>query len=671
MLLLVLVFVALLVTRSPSIKAPHSGIQGVTSRSTADPGAGEPVETSNDRVPSVSPDTVAEPLAVEVTLGVLYEGTRDPVEGVTVRVLSEREDLSRGLAGSGLTDEEGQLVLSLVPGAYVVLLNEAHRRRFTLARGGAHVYRFFLARARGSGRVVDHDGLPVAEAKIWSSSYGSRVLTKIVGESDADGRFGVAVAPGHFIAARHEDYLSSEVHRVHLESYDAYVLQLPQGSPARIGGAVISADGALVPNATVTLQPRSSAFAYAERSYRAPAIRVRTAGDGRFLVHGLQEEQIEITVKADGFLASQCTYSGLAAGCCQEIELEVHSGYNVEGLVLGKRTLEPIPDVRVTASTRRHQVTAAVSDSQGKFELKGLPPEKVWVQGRSATGEGRLELDLSAGGGDWPQLRLMIEETPSIRGILVDQDEAPLVGWMIGLRPGNEAQQWDSWSSTDSEGRFALSGCHWSSVTLEVRMPDDWLGPLILSESDVPCRGGEETRLAVNSRDWPTQVIKGRVLLSGSMLPPDQARLLVVDKETQGTCTYAVEARDGSYITGPLPRHSKAVVFSAPRAVSKRVSVPDHSGAVIDLGLVTLTECGGLKVTSQGLGTLVHCRVESVEEGSRLRALLHPRSSATFDSLAPGAYRVWYETEHGGRRRSLKEVTIVSGEISEMALEDG
>jgi RNA polymerase sigma factor (sigma-70 family) len=296
-----------------------------------------------------------------------------------------------------------------------------------------------------TGRVVGPDGKPVAGAKLFvpgpkTTGFDSidDVEVRIVGTTDADGRFSVTVTP-------HEreiflDYLVAyapglgldwlQFHRPddpELEGEQA--LHLPKDVPIR--GRVVNTEGRPVPGAsvsigTVSVPPNDSVDDYLslwkrsihdalhgpwKQLWQLPREILDTAttdADGRFAVHGAGAERIVYLTIAGGGVARSNPYVVTREGFdpkpyndillrrehyslrvensflglnAPEFTFVARPGKEISGVVSDAVTGEPVAGCNVATHGGYADVVHVRTDARGRYRLTGVPKpaKEYWM----------------------------------------------------------------------------------------------------------------------------------------------------------------------------------------------------------------------------------------------------------------------------------------------------
>lgn len=244
-----------------------------------------------------------------------------------------------------------------------------------------------------SGRVIDHEGQPVADFPVVASAGG-----KTVGgaRSGADGSFridGLGDAPSYIVTAYSGEYWSERKLSVPLDTAGLSIVVLRRG---RIAGRVIDL---------------STSKAIPHFEVRAVFIRIEPDGgenrfhlkwtpfdseDGEFAIERAEPVDCEVQVRAEGYVESKSRrFSIPPGGAAEGLVIALDRGAALAGTVRDAETGEPLPGVLV----RAHQHDAyfpwlleegkpsyaprgvwklAMSAPDGGFEFSGLAPgEKI------------------------------------------------------------------------------------------------------------------------------------------------------------------------------------------------------------------------------------------------------------------------------------------------------
>jgi Carboxypeptidase regulatory-like domain/PDZ domain len=248
----------------------------------------------------------------------------------------------------------------------------SHRLTITLTAPGTS-----FTDGRIVGRVVDEQGAPLAGAKVQAATTGNAPIADVRSESGADGRFvleGVGKGRSRVTAA-----LAGRATLTVLAAPgpDEVVLTLPPA--AKLSGRVTAA-GAPVPSFTLTVLVARGGLRVDEVTNRA-----FLDGTGEFVVDGLLEGDYLVVATAHGLAPSKET-PARASTTPTPVTLSLGRGATLVGQVVDAVDRKPIPWARVTLEGARGGesqqlpvVQSALTDSDGRFELAGLPAGRQGV----------------------------------------------------------------------------------------------------------------------------------------------------------------------------------------------------------------------------------------------------------------------------------------------------
>ncbi len=423
------------------------------------------------------------------------------------------------------------------------------RLRQEQAADGGPVTILLAATATAAGRVVDGEGQPVAGARLRAVPDGSRRSHRIDASTEIftgpDGRFTLdelSVDTPHTLTAVHADFAPASLH---LEALPAGArrqgLEIVLGTASVAFGRVVDVDEVAVPGAEVTLTPALAssditALMLAARSGVPPAT-ATTDREGYFEIGGLADGRFDLAADAAGFapLAVPGVELPPGGGRVDLGTLFLEPGLRLEGQVVDSNG-EPVAEAWVWArddnamgmgsligADRREADSRTGPD--GRFVVDGLARGNQ--QSVRAEAEGYTRALLS--GVEIPAeepLRIVLERSASLSGVVTDSSGAPVEGARVMVRaePGNVPITGSRFvnARSDEDGLFTIDG-----VTP---------GRLSLRASAVGFQADERTGLEVvageNLDDLrivlePGATVTGRVLDSlGNPLPETQVGIV-------------------------------------------------------------------------------------------------------------------------------------------------
>jgi len=344
------------------------------------------------------------------------------------------------------TDAHGAFELGGTPGRQLQLSARARGYARTDVRvlDSSEEVELRLARGqRATGRLLGPDGAPIAGGFVGVVAYDGR---EGVARSDmratssaADGRFEIGDLRSDlphtlYLRAdgRGERWIGFPVPEPALIDFGDLRLE----PPALVEGRVLEAGGGPPAEIRVRLHPASSGGAPAD--HVAPR-EVSTDALGRFVFRDLGAAEWILSVQAPGILAPPEQSMKLSPGETRRgIELRLGDGQSIEGLVEDEPG-HSLAGALVTAVPEggSRGIRQALSDSEGRFQLSGLPVGKwtVRVSGPRSEGESRSRYEELLQSHVEPgtrglELRLR-SRSSSIRGRVLEADGKPVRGAFV------------------------------------------------------------------------------------------------------------------------------------------------------------------------------------------------------------------------------------------------
>lgn len=315
-----------------------------------------------------SPAEDARPARAVLEGTVIGDGA--PVVGATLELAVNDEPRA-----SATTDARGRFRLECEPLTTAALLRVKARGYVTMERtlpgrpAGGTLMLGNLRLHRGQhleGRVLDASGAGLAEAEIRVEPYHAQNdLLVAQGRSGAGGRFEIADAPPGtvLVSARARGF--GEVSVTHSPG-DPLEIRLAPGSELRL--RLLTPQGAPVPGATVSIQPREAA--------RAVKREKQSDSEGLVVFEGLSQPEWNVRVTHPEYRTKG---GGLAQATGQEQRIECVPWPAIEGRVRAPGGQPPPAGTRVQAlpaSAPSDRITAFEGGEpvapDGKFRIGGL-----------------------------------------------------------------------------------------------------------------------------------------------------------------------------------------------------------------------------------------------------------------------------------------------------------
>jgi protocatechuate 3,4-dioxygenase beta subunit len=328
-----------------------------------------------------------------------------------------------------------------------------------------------------SGRVVDHEGNPVEDAKIIAQQSGAMMQVENPRHdgvsSGKDGRFELPAVPSGNVqlVAVHDDHAPSTSERFDVGDSAVKEIKLKMKEGASVSGRVVNASGEAVAWATVRVRSPQEAASQGMGTNR----KMISDEDGGFIIKGLPREELAL-------------YGASESASSQSVEVDLRSKpeaskiqlvLDVEGMIKGRvvdengdavaeAQVQAVPDFWEGASLEQLFVRGpafATTGGDGGFTIRGLPESKFKITAsRGVPSDGRgLQRGVSAKTGD-EAVRVVLATPASIVGKIQASDGStpPVATVSIG---------WGT-SVPVAGGRFRLSEVPPGSYELSVRGPD-------------------------------------------------------------------------------------------------------------------------------------------------------------------------------------------------------
>jgi len=355
-------------------------------------------------------------------------------------------------------------------------------------------------------------------------------------------------------------------------------------SPVReIRGQVLGADGTPVVRAHIVCSvPEPSAQ---ERLTAVPGVfhrrwslpERRTDNDGRFLLKPLCSEPCTVNVFAEG----HASWSGTHAPGDPDLLIRLGKGVVLTGSVTEAGTGKPLQSfVQVFALDReraRSVSQGAMSDSDGRFTVAGLPPTTSAELNVQAPGHAILvhaPQTLTEAGPN--HLDLVLEPESALAGVVVDVSGAPVPGAYVtiagdrftaGLDEGPPLSTWESrfgldGALADGEGRFSFRQLYAGSFTLVATHPRE----AGLTGTLTALSGSEDLRLVLDPASSATVTLVGTATdaLTGRPIPHFEVTVLVAEARGLTGESHTFDDEAGAYRIAGLPPGELQLLAVAP-----------------------------------------------------------------------------------------------------------
>lgn len=279
----------------------------------------------------------------------------------------------------------------------------------------------------------------------------------------------------------------------------------------------------------------------------------------------------------------------------RDVTITLSAGAVVRGTVVDQNQ-QPVSGarVRIGVASRRGMIfeppRQAYSDAKGAFEIKGLARRELTCVALHDTGASQaVEVDTTAG--DVSNVRLVLDVTGTIAGIVVDPQGNPLEGVQVSAGPNFRAQGPLDMAQfrlrgfpedlTDSGGRFTLTGLAKGSYMVHATRSQAASRGRRMANPDggtVAETGTQNLRLVLQ----PEGGVKGKVQLADGSTPATFTVQVGFAQQTfSGTDTFELDALE--------PRTYQLSV-RGPSFQTRAIDIAVQPGKVTDAGTITVTK---------------------------------------------------------------------------------
>src|SRR3569623_2102599 len=559
----------------------------------------------------------------------------------------------QGIAGPGtarLSEKSDPVVLHLRPGAKVTVT------------------------------VVGGDSMPIDGATVALRGTDSQRQSTKNGATTFD-----AVVPGGYQVAAWADGLARSLQWLQVGAGDNRVkLILLPGAP--VAGRVVDDKGAGIAGARVTFHGASDWSQQADARYDA----VTTGADGSFSFEARPAGSFRCAASHPKNAPGQTPMVTLDGKHEQTgVTITLGAGATVRGTVVDLQG-KPVAGarVRVGRSSRRGMIfeppRQAYSDGTGTFVLEGLPRHELVAVAMHETGSSKNE-DVDTTNGDVSGVKLVIDITGTISGIVVDPAGQPVEGVQVSAGPNFRDQRASGdfqnfrmrgfpQELTDGAGKFTLTGLAPGSYMITaMRSHAASRGRRGTTEGTVAETGTKDLKLVLQ----PEGGIKGKVVVSDGSRP-DMFTISVgiTQQSFLGTDEFALDA---------LAPQTYELQVRGPMFQSRSASALVEPGKTTDVGTITVQKGRTLAGTVVANGTpvpdaTVYAGRQIIGNGSTNSANFGPMGqgtkTATPDATGGFSHAGNSDRDHAitaehpayGRSKALRIPTDMAGQ-SELVLE--
>jgi uncharacterized GH25 family protein len=478
--------------------------------------------------------------------------------------------------------------------------------------------------------VVGIDGKPVDNATVELRGTDYQQQAAKAGTATFD-----RVVPGGYQVAAWADGLARSLTWLAVGAGDNTAkLMLVAGAP--VAGRVVDEKGAGVAGARVTFHGASDWSQQADDRHDA----VTTGNDGGFRFAALPSGSFRFAANHPDFAPGQATMVTLDGKHEQTgVTIQLTAGAKVSGVVADTQG-KPVAGarVRIGRASRRGMTfeppRQAYSDAGGHFEIRGLPRHELSAVAMHETGSSKTE-DVDATGGDVANVRLVIDVTGTIAGIVVDPSGQPLEGIQVSAAP-NMRRMADfrlrgfPQELTDGAGRFTLTGLAPGSYSISAMRAAN-RGRRGASDGVTAETGTKDLKIVLPAEGG----IHGKVAFADGTFP-DMFTVAL------GMTQQSFIAGDGTFALDALPPQSYRLQVRGPMFQAREVEVLVEPGKTADVDTIVVQKGRMLAGTVVANGTpvpdaTVYAGRQIVGNGSTSGANVGPFSQGTKQTTTDGS----------------------------------
>lgn len=511
--------------REPEVSAsstPDGGVNAVVlDDPTREPAAVQLAGTEASGAPALADALGSAPVpTVDLTLRARWSDGA-PAAGVGLHFIADLTRSRTLIPASYVLRSDGSVVIPDVP--YGMALYEFDRGAGGSLDVDAEHHEFDVEIPRGQdirGVVVDATGAPVAGADVRTQGLGMQPAGFTLAQSGDDGSFVIRhVSQTRPIGATKAGYAPSPFVLVQGASSGERTLKLAlrEGGSA-IDVVVVGPDSRPIEDALVALVPPGGSMVQADDgsiAFESTISAKRTDSTGRARFVGVFEGEHDVTVAAPP-LAEFTDRWTLVRGANPERTVALDAGVRIHGTVTDSAGNPVVRAYVQRLASSWFAGGSAYTDEHGNYAMTGVPRSPQTMRA-SLTNVGSMELAVHPPAeGTEHRVNFTLVAAATLLGIVVDDQGAPLVGWIVRpvLDPaviGFDIGQ----GYTTENGRFFIGSASPLSQRLEVS-PSDASANLPTYSHGPFVPDGQEVRVVVPSARLARMEIRGRVLGPGA-----------------------------------------------------------------------------------------------------------------------------------------------------------
>jgi hypothetical protein len=355
---------------------------------------------------------------------------------------------------------------------------------------------------------------------------------------------------------------------------------------APVSGRVVSAAGQPVADAIVVFSGASDWNVRADERRDGE----RTGADGTFTFAALPAGSFRFVARHPAHAPGTSSIVTLDGSTEQKgVEIRMSEGATVSGIVVDGAGA-PVASARVRIGVASRGMIGVeprqvFSADDGTFTVAGLPRKPLEAVALAESGSSETR-PVDASQGDVADVRLTIDITGTIAGIVVDKQGEPLEGVQVGAAPDFRSGGFDPQAFrlrgfpqelTDAGGRFELAGLAPGAYMVRASRSTAARGRMFGMEGERAETGTTNLRIVMPGDGG----VKGKVAFADGSVPTPFTVGVGFTQEP-------VASKDGSFVLGELPPRRYQLVVRGPEIDQKTVDVEVKEGEVADVGTITV-----------------------------------------------------------------------------------
>lgn len=650
-------------TPTPS-SDPSQQLPGAATGSTIEAPTGATKNVDNHR--EAAPDattTTATTGSVRVTA---YYGGEDRTPASNVTIHCRRAGADWRVAPICTTDASGVAEFDdLLPGTVIIWGDRVNPGRLVEIVAGETTEHELVFRYVPDirGIVIDENERPLAGAQVSAAMPGLVGRDpSVLAISGSDGRFEIRCPPQpSFISVRAEGYQPSKMQFANARNSEAAEVRVQlQPGGGTLTGTVLDDRGTPIPQAVVCVgNPEPQGLGSIDDRPPAPAM-LRTGEDGTFRAISIPSGDTPIWVRASD-KAPYVSTVVVAEYAASYVQITLHPGGIVRGVVTAKDGT-PVAKAEVSHGDWRDiERVGTYTDTEGNYELRGLPHGMVDIRAEHAKdGKANNLVDLSPRRA--ATLDLQLSRGTVISGTVTDQEGKPVEKLHVEATAERtpKHKQWLQHARTAADGSYSIRNCP-DGRAIRVEFSSKQTRPKVISDYD-PGSGPLNVQV---ERDVVAGYITGRIL--GENGQP------LADVEIRPRCNQrdmflqsVVTKNDGTFEFGPLPGGKWDMSLEHKTHTGPRIpSFELAPSGRWELGDVQM-RLGGRAIIKSGAIPGKDLSFMITDTQSQSRWTIRPADQPVTPLLRPGDYmlQVW------GKRSAARAIrfTILGGQRTEVPL---